>query len=146
MNNILILHGPNLNRLGEREPAYYGTDTLHSLDEQLKRQAHEAGCILSSQQSQSESVLIEAIHQAKEDNIDFLIVNFAAYTHTSIALRDALLCVKIPFIEVHISNIYARETYRHHSYFSDIAHGVITGLGTYGYVLALNAVINTFNK
>lgn len=142
MKNVLVLHGPNLNLLGHREPSLYGAQSLVELNAQLEQQAHAAGIRLSAIQSQSESVMIEAIHTAYTDRADYLILNPAAYTHTSIALRDALLAVRIPFIEVHISNIFARETYRHHSYFSDIAQGVIHGLGVYGYVLALHAVIH----
>jgi len=142
MKKILVLHGPNLNLLGLREPSVYGLDSLGQLNEQLELQASAVGFSLTALQSNSESVLIDAIHQAYLDKIDYLIINPAAYTHTSIALRDAILAVKIPFIEVHISNIYARETFRQHSWFSDIAAGVISGLGTHGYLLALQAIIN----
>ena len=146
MKKVLVLHGPNLNRLGEREPKHYGSISLQAVNESLIVQAKAAGITLLTQQSHSESALIEAIHQAKDEGICYLILNLAAYTHTSIALRDAVLTVEIPFIEVHISNIYARESYRHHSYFSDIAQGVISGFGIYGYVLALNAVINALTE
>ena len=146
MKKILVLHGPNLNMLGLREPLIYGSGhgsgSLGQLNEQLKMRASAAEFSLTAMQSNSESALIDAIHQAYIDKIDYLIINPAAFTHTSIALRDAVLAVNIPFIEVHISNIYARETYRHHSWFSDIAAGVISGLGTDGYLLALQAVIN----
>lgn len=145
MKKILVLHGPNLNRLGLREPSVYGSTTLAQLDALLVKQAEAAGLSLTSQQSNSEAALIDIIHQAAEDKIDYLIFNPAAFTHTSIAIRDALLAVNLPFIEVHISNIYAREIFRHHSYFSDIAHGVISGLGVKGYTLALQAIIDEFN-
>jgi len=141
MKKILVIHGPNLNLLGLREPAVYGHTSLQQLNEQLQQQAADAGFTLSARQSNSEAELIEAIHAAYTDKTDYLIINPAAYTHTSVALRDALLAVNIPFIEVHISNIYARESFRHHSYFSDIAKGVISGLGTNGYRLALQALI-----
>ncbi len=142
MKKILVLNGPNLNLLGLREPSIYGLGSLDQLHEQLKQHANHAGVSLTTMQSNSESELIEALHQARLDKIDFLIINPAAFTHTSIALRDAMLAINIPFIEVHISNIYARETYRQHSFFSDIAMGVISGLGVYGYFLALQAIIN----
>lgn len=142
MKNILVLHGPNLNLLGLREPIVYGLNSLMQLNEQLEAQAKAAGFNLTAKQSNCEATLIDAIHQAYFDKIDYLIINPAAYTHTSIALRDAILAVKIPFIEVHISNIYARESFRQQSWFSDIATGVISGLGTEGYLLALHAIIN----
>lgn len=140
MKKILVLHGPNLNLLGLREPSIYGSISLETLNMQLNHQATEAGYTLSALQSNSEGELINAIHQAAEDKIDHLIINPASLTHTSIALRDALLATNIPFIEVHISNIYAREAFRQQSYFSDIAEGVISGLGTTGYLLALQAI------
>ena len=146
MKNVLVLHGPNLNLLGLREPLHYGSQSLAKLNSQLEQQAHAAEIKLTAFQSQSESALIEAIHDAYAQQIDYLILNPAAYTHTSIAMRDALLAVQLPFIEVHISNIFTRETYRQHSYFSDIAQGVIHGLGVYGYVLALHAVIHTLTQ
>ena len=144
MKKILVLHGPNLNLLGIREPSVYGMNSLADLNDQLIKNASTAGFSLSTKQSNSESELIDTIHQASIDKINYLIINPAAFTHTSIALRDALLAVKIPFIEVHISNVYARESFRHHSYFSDIAVGVISGLGTNGYLLALQAIIENF--
>lgn len=144
MKKVLVLHGPNLNLLGLREPATYGTDSLTELNDKLIKNASTAGFNLSTKQSNSESELIDAIQQALVDKISYLIINPAAYTHTSIAMRDALLAVKIPFIEVHISNIHARELFRHQSYFSDIAAGVICGLGTNGYLLALQAIIEHF--
>jgi 3-dehydroquinate dehydratase-2 len=141
MKKILVLHGPNLNLLGSREPSVYGSTSLASLNEQLQMLASAAGFMLAAKQSNSEAELINTIHQALAETFDFLIINPAAYTHTSIAMRDALLAVQLPFIEVHISNIYARESFRQHSYFSDIAAGVISGLGTNGYLLALQAII-----
>ncbi|MDF1677572.1 MAG: type II 3-dehydroquinate dehydratase [Legionellaceae bacterium] len=146
MRKVLVLHGPNLNLLGRREPAHYGTQTLEQLNRSLQTKAGINNCTLEAQQSQSESSLITAIHEAHENHTDYLIFNPAAFTHTSIALRDALLAVKLPFIEVHISRIFSRESYRHTSYFSDIARGTITGFGTYGYHLALDAIIYEFNN
>lgn len=140
MKKIMVLHGPNLNLLGQREPNLYGHESLNELNHRLNQQAQELGFSLSSIQSNSEADLISAIHQAYQMQTDYFIINPAAFTHTSIALRDALLAVGIPFIEVHISNIYARESFRQHSYFSDIALGVISGLGSEGYILALNAI------
>lgn len=145
MKKILVLHGPNLNCLGVREPSLYGTRTLAELDALLHEQATAAKIRLTSKQSNSEAEIIEIIHQAANDKINFIIINPAAFTHTSIAIRDALITAAIPFIEIHISNIYARETFRHHSYFSDIAQGVISGLGVEGYCLALQAIIKKFN-
>lgn len=142
MKKIRVLHGPNLNLLGLREPDTYGFMSLTQLNNALEKKAAAAHFSLTSLQSNSESELIEAVHAGFTDAIDYFIINPAAYTHTSIALRDALLAVNIPFIEVHISNIYARESYRQHSYFSDIAMGVISGFGTRGYLYALEAIIN----
>jgi 3-dehydroquinate dehydratase-2 len=141
MKKILVLHGPNLNLLGVREPSVYGSISLSQLNEQLQKDANASGFFLNAQQSNSESELINAIHQAMTDEIAYIIINPAGFTHTSIAMRDALLAVQIPFIEVHISNVHARESFRRHSYFSDIAVGVISGLGTNGYMLALHAII-----
>lgn len=143
MKKILVLHGPNLNLLGTREPLVYGQVTLAQINTDLKKVAEQAGLQLTSFQSNSESDLIQAIHQASIDTIDYIIINPAAFTHTSIALRDALSGVAIPFIEVHLSNIYSREPFRHHSYLSDIATGIISGLGAQGYLLALNAIIKS---
>lgn len=140
MKKILVLHGPNLNLLGLREPSTYGQITLNQLNEQLENDAKRLNFQLAVRQSNSEGELINTIHQALDHQVDYIIINPAAYTHTSVALRDALLAVQIPFIEVHISNIYARESFRHHSYFSDIATGVISGLGSNGYLLALQAI------
>ena len=145
MKKILGLHGPNLNLLGLREPSVYGHTSLAELNLRLQQTASAKGFTLFAQQSNSEAELINTIHRASDDKIDYLIINPAAYTHTSIAMRDALLAVHIPFIEVHISNIHAREAFRHHSYFSDIAEGIISGLGTNGYLLALQAIIEKFN-
>lgn len=140
MAAILVLNGPNLNLLGIREPDLYGNTTLSEIVEHLSETANELGHTLSHFQSNAEHELIEAIHKARQ-NIDFIIINPAAFTHTSIALRDALAGVEIPFIEVHLSNIYAREAFRKQSYISDIALGVISGLGSLGYELALQAAI-----
>jgi 3-dehydroquinate dehydratase-2 len=139
MANLLLLNGPNLNLLGTREPDKYGVKTLPAITENLTRLARDAGHQLATLQSNSEAELIERIHQAGRDKVDFILINPAAFTHTSIALRDALLAVTIPFIEIHLSNVYARESFRHHSYFSDIAAGVIAGFGPLGYELALYA-------
>ncbi|TSA48415.1 MAG: type II 3-dehydroquinate dehydratase [Actinomycetales bacterium] len=134
---ILVLHGPNLNMLGTREPEVYGRVTLNEINRNLTKIAEDAGIILESFQSNSEADLISRIQQTISDETDFIIINPAAYTHTSVALRDALAAVKLPFIEVHLSNIFARETFRRESYFSDLALGVISGLGPKGYELAL---------
>lgn len=139
MANLLLLNGPNLNMLGTREPGTYGSTTLDEIVENLERLAHNSGHTLQALQSNSEAELIERIHQAADDDVDFILFNPAGFTHTSIALRDALLAVQIPFIEIHLSNVHAREPFRHHSYFSDIAAGVIAGLGPLGYELALYA-------
>ncbi|QQD19417.1 type II 3-dehydroquinate dehydratase [Spongiibacter nanhainus] len=141
MASILVLHGPNLNLLGSREPEVYGHTTLADIDSRLQTLASEAGHHLQSLQSNAEYELIERIHLARSEDINFIIFNPAAFTHTSVALRDALLGVAIPFIEVHLSNVHQREAFRHHSYFSDIAQGVICGLGAQGYELALEAAI-----
>ncbi len=135
---VLVLNGPNLNLLGLREPTHYGSNTLSDIVNSLEAQAKELGIELSHLQSNREYELIEAIHAAY-NTIDFIIINPAAFTHTSVALRDALLGVKIPFIEVHLSNVHAREAFRHHSYLSDKAVGVICGLGAQGYQFALSA-------
>ncbi len=137
---ILLLNGPNLNLLGIREPDHYGSQTLDHIVEQLTKQANGAGAELQHLQSNREYELLEAIHAAY-DKVDFIIINPAAFTHTSVALRDALLSVAIPFIEVHLSNVHAREPFRHHSYLSDKAEGVICGLGAQGYQFALTAAI-----
>ena len=141
MSSILVLHGPNLNLLGAREPDKYGHDTLDDINGRLTVQARRHGQSLSHLQSNGEQPLIERIHAARDDGTEFILFNPAAYTHTSVALRDALLAVAIPFIEIHLSNVHKREAFRHHSYFSDIAEGVIAGLGAQGYELALQAAI-----
>ncbi|UDG79488.1 3-dehydroquinate dehydratase [Candidatus Ecksteinia adelgidicola] len=145
MFNILLLNGPNLNLLGIREPEKYGTQTLEKIIENLKNKALTLNITLSHFQSNAEHELINYIHQAR-NNKDFILINPAAFTHTSIAMRDALLAVKIPFIEIHISNIYTRESFRHYSCFSDVALGIISGLGTIGYLLALQAADNYLSK
>ena len=142
MLNILILNGPNLNLLGVREPGHYGDQSLEAINERLANLAKQRGASLLTFQSNSEYELIDHIHAASHENIGFIIFNPAAFTHTSVALRDALLAVKIPFIEVHLSNVHARENFRKHSYFSDIAVGVISGLGPVGYELALQAALS----
>lgn len=133
------MNGPNLNLLGEREPAHYGQETLASLEARLEKQAGELGHRLTSFQSNHEGALIERVQQARGDGTAFLLLNPGGYTHTSVALRDALAAVKLPFIEIHISNIHAREAFRRQSYFSDLAVGSIAGLGTQGYEFALQA-------
>jgi len=142
MAKLLVLNGPNLNLLGEREPGHYGKQSLAAINQNLSDLANELGHTLESFQSNAEHELINKVHQAKTDHVDFIIINPAAFTHTSVALRDAISAVKIPFIEVHLSNVHAREAFRHHSYFSDIAEGVICGLGAVGYELALKAAVN----
>lgn len=137
MKNVLVLHGPNLNLLGTREPEVYGRITLGEIDTKLAALAQTKGAKLAHYQSNSESGLVERVHQARTDGTDFIIINPAAFTHTSVALRDALSAVAIPFVEVHLSNVHAREAFRRESYFSDIAVGVISGLGAKGYELAL---------
>ena len=146
MPDLLVINGPNLNLLGTREPEHYGSDTLDEINNRLESQASEQGFTLASIQSNSEVELIEQIHQAQKDGVRFIIINPAAFTHTSVALRDALSGVDIPFIEVHLSNIHAREKFREHSYFSDIAAGVISGLGAHSYELALQAALQQLNK
>jgi 3-dehydroquinate dehydratase II len=135
---ILVLHGPNLNLLGTREPAIYGAGTLEAINATLSERAGRAGAALTAFQSNIEGELVNRIQQAGRDGTEFIIINPAAYTHTSVAMRDALAAVKIPFIEVHLSNVFAREPFRHHSYFTDQAVGLICGLGPRGYELALD--------
>ncbi len=142
MRKILTLHGPNLNLLGRREPGHYGKESLDAINGRLVEQAKSAGASLEHFQSNSESALVERIHTAQEESVNFIIINPAAFTHTSVALRDAMLAVAIPFIEVHLSNVYARDEFRQHSFFSDIAVGVITGLGAVGYELALQVALD----
>jgi 3-dehydroquinate dehydratase-2 len=146
MANLLLLNGPNLNLLGTREPATYGSATLDEITDNLVRLARNAGHSLLSMQSNSEAELIERVHRAPVDEIEFILFNPAAFTHTSIALRDALLAVQIPFIEIHLSNVHTREEFRHRSYFSDIAAGVIVGLGPMGYELALYAALQRLEQ
>jgi len=145
MPDLLIINGPNLNLLGTREPQHYGSDTLESINRRLSQMAADNNLSLQSVQSNAEAELIECVHQAAQDKVRFIIINPAAFTHTSIALRDALSGVDIPFIEIHLSNVHAREEFREHSYFSDIAVGVISGLGAQGYELALLAAIKQLN-
>jgi len=142
---ILVLNGPNLNLLGQREPSLYGATTLADIESKLRTTAQQHGCELVCLQSNSEAALVERIHQAVEEGVDFILINPAAFTHTSIALRDALLATAIPFIEIHLSNVQAREDFRQRSYFSDVARGTITGLGAIGYELALTAALNLLN-
>lgn len=139
MATLLLLNGPNLNLLGTREPDIYGATTLEDIENRLMEQAGTAGHVLECYQSNAEHDLVDRVQQAGRDGVAFIILNPAAYTHTSVALRDALAGVAIPFIELHLSNVHAREEFRQHSYFSDIATGVISGLGAYGYELALAA-------
>lgn len=146
MAKILVLHGPNLNMLGLREPEVYGTTTLKEIDQQLKLFADTAGHKLSSFQSNAEHELIDQIHLAKVKKFDFIIINPGAFTHTSIAIRDAFLSVSIPFIEVHLSNVFAREEFRKHSYLSDIAEAVVSGMGAFGYEVALQAAEQSIEK
>ncbi len=141
MSGILVLHGPNLNLLGTREPDVYGNVTLAEIDRRLAERGKAAGVTVRTFQNNAEAPLIERIHAAKSDETAFIIINPAAFTHTSVALRDALAAVAIPFIEVHLSNVHARESFRKHSYFSDLAVGVISGLGAQGYELALEAAL-----
>lgn len=146
MAKILVLQGPNLNLLGTREPEIYGATTLADVEQQLKLSAEQAGHELEHLQSNAEHILIDRIHQARTDGTQFIIINPAAFTHTSVAIRDALAGVALPFIEIHISNVHARETFRHHSYLSDIAVGVICGLGVQGYDLALQSAMAQLEK
>ena len=139
--HVLVLHGPNLNLLGTREPTHYGTTTLAQINARLSRLAAEQGVQVSDFQSNAEADLIERIHASVGEGVDFIIINPAAFTHTSVALRDALTGVGIPFIEVHLSNVHAREPFRHRSFFSDVAVGVICGLGAQGYEAALAYVL-----
>ena len=139
MSKILVVHGPNLNLLGDRETQHYGQDNLEAINARLVQQGRKSGHVVEAFQSNAEAPLIERIHAAKSDETAYIIINPAAFTHTSVALRDALAAVRIPFIEVHLSNVHAREPFRRHSYFSDLAAGVISGLGPVVYELALEA-------
>ncbi|MSQ59608.1 MAG: type II 3-dehydroquinate dehydratase [Betaproteobacteria bacterium] len=146
LSKVLVLNGPNLNLLGTREPGLYGQVTLESIRIRLMELAEEAGISLQFLQSNSELVLIERIHLAQTDGTQFIIINPAAFTHTSVALRDALAAVKLPFIEVHLSNVFAREPFRHHSYFTDLAVGMVCGLGAKGYELALDYALSHHSR
>ena len=146
MPKILVLHGPNLNLLGSREPQHYGNTTLPDIDKHLIELAKESGAELVTAQSNAEHELINLVQNAANQQVDFIIINPAGFTHTSVALRDALAATNIAFIEVHLSNIYRREDFRRHSYFSDIAVGIISGLGAQGYELALQAALAQINQ
>lgn len=146
MARILVLHGPNLNLLGSREPEVYGRTTLAEIDATLERRAREAGHQLEHLQSNAEHVLVDRVQAARDDGTAFILVNPAAFTHTSVALRDALAAVAIPFIEVHLSNPHAREPFRHTSYFSDLATGLVAGCGALGYELALTAALQQLQR
>jgi len=141
MPTILVLNGPNLNLLGTREPEHYGTATLADINQQLMERAKDLNCSIETLQTNHEGELVDRIHQASVDKVDFIIINPAAFTHSSVAVRDAISGVHIPFIELHLSNVHAREEFRQHSYFSDLAVGVISGLGPQGYDLALQAAV-----
>lgn len=142
VRRILVLHGPNLNLLGTREPQHYGSQTLAEIDAALVEQGAAVGVSVDCFQSNAEHLLIERIHAARDENVGYIIINPAAFTHTSVSLRDALAGVSIPFIEVHLSNVHAREPFRQHSYFSDKAVGVISGLGAMGYLFALGYALH----
>lgn len=144
--SILVLHGPNLNLLGVREPEHYGHTTLDTINKNLSTTAKAAGILLEAFQSNAEADIVAKIQALATDKTDFIIINPAAFTHTSVAIRDAISAVNIPFIEVHLSNVFSRESFRHHSYFSDIAVGVISGLGAEGYDAALRFAINQLNN
>jgi len=146
MASILVLHGPNLNLLGTREPEIYGHTTLDDINQRLTGLCLEQGHHLLALQSNAEYELIERIHDARHEGINYILINPAAFTHTSVALRDALAAVNIPFIEVHLSNVHSREAFRKHSYLSDIAQGVICGFGAQSYELALNAALSQLEK
>jgi 3-dehydroquinate dehydratase-2 len=142
MPHILVIHGPNLNLLGQREPGHYGVDTLQSINQELADLASQHAVQLSSFQSSHEGQIVDRIHQTLQDGTDFIVINPAAFTHTSVAIRDAFLACSKPFIEVHLSNVHAREEFRQKSFLSDIAVGVISGLGKDSYLLALQAAIS----
>ncbi len=143
---ILVLHGPNLNLLGSREPHHYGHQTLADIDAALREQGQAAGVEVVCYQSNAEGELVDRVHAAPAEDVGFIIINPAAYTHTSVALRDALAAVAIPFIEVHLSNVHAREAFRQQSYFSDLAVGVISGLGANGYLFALGYALHALEE
>lgn len=140
--HILLINGPNLNLLGTREPHIYGSTTLKDVEEAAKEQVLKAGAQFASYQSNHEGEIVDRIHEAQKEGVDAIVINPGAYTHTSVAIRDALVGVGIPFYEVHISNIHQRETFRHHSYLSDVARGVICGFGVTGYTMALGYALN----
>ena len=146
MATILVLHGPNLNLLGEREPEIYGGTTLGDINQRLDELARERGHHLLNMQSNAEYELVERVQDARHEGVNFILINPAAFTHTSVALRDALAAVDIPFIEIHLSNVHAREAFRQHSYFSDLAQGVICGLGAQGYELGLQAALKILEQ
>jgi 3-dehydroquinate dehydratase-2 len=146
MSTLLVLHGPNLNLLGTREPGVYGATTLAQIDTMLREDGMAAGVRVESFQSNHEGALVDRIHAARDAKVDFIVINPAAFTHTSVAIRDALAGVAIPFVEVHLSNVHKREPFRHHSYFSDLAVGVIAGLGPTGYRCALQFAIETSRR
>jgi 3-dehydroquinate dehydratase-2 len=146
MATILVLHGPNLNLLGEREPEIYGSTTLHDINQRLEQLARDRGHHLLHMQSNAEYELIERIHDARHEGVNYILINPAAFTHTSVALRDALAATAIPFIEIHLSNTHAREEFREHSYFSDLARGVICGLGAQGYEFGLQAALQELEQ
>ena len=145
MTKILVIHGPNLNLLGSREPDVYGSDTLASINQSLTEKAQQNSVELETFQSNVEGDIVNSIHQAAIDQVQYVIINPAAFTHTSVAIRDAFLATDLPFIEVHLSNVFAREEFRSHSYLSDIAKGIISGFGKDSYLLALEVVISTCN-
>ena len=146
MKKILVINGPNLNLLGSREPEVYGAEDLQSIENELMKQAYDESIDLECFQSNAEHEIVDSIHDGNKNNVNFILINPGAFTHTSIAIRDALLAVDIPFYEIHLSNTFAREDFRHKSYFSDIARGCIIGLGSQGYKLGLAAAIKELNK
>jgi 3-dehydroquinate dehydratase-2 len=146
MASLLVLNGPNLNLLGTREPEHYGNTSLDQINQRLQQQAQDAGHAIGFFQSNAEHELVDRVQQAMKEGVTYIILNPGAFTHTSIALRDALAATRIPFVEVHLSNIHAREPFRRHSYFSDIAAGVISGLGADSYELALKAVLQRLSR
>lgn len=146
MATILVLHGPNLNLLGEREPDIYGKTTLNDINQRLEQIAQESGHHLLSMQSNAEYELVERIQDARHEGVNFILINPAAFTHTSVAIRDALAAIDIPFIEIHLSNTHAREEFRKHSYFSDLAQGVICGLGAQGYEFGLQGALHILEQ
>ncbi len=146
MKKILVINGPNLNLLGSREPEVYGAEDLQSIENELMKQANDESIDLKCFQSNAEHEIVDSIHDGNKNNVNFILINPGAFTHTSIAIRDALLAVDIPFYEIHLSNTFAREDFRHKSYFSDIARGCIIGLGSQGYKMGLAAAIKELKK